>query len=120
MDKRTREMVYNKCNGHCAYCGIEIEYKEMHVDHIVPLRRGDTNDQLKKFGIERGKDEFENYNPSCRRCNLMKSSYPLEVFRENVKGQVEQCNFYSSNYRHAKRFGLVKEIDKNVVFYFEK
>ena len=29
--KKIRELVYAKCNGHCAYCGREIAYKDMQV-----------------------------------------------------------------------------------------
>ena len=39
ISKKTREIVYNKYNGHCAYCGCEIEMKDMQVDHIVPKCR---------------------------------------------------------------------------------
>ena len=28
ISKKTREIVYNKYNGHCAYCGCEIEMKD--------------------------------------------------------------------------------------------
>lgn len=27
--KRIRMTVYQKCNGHCAYCGCSLEYKDM-------------------------------------------------------------------------------------------
>ena len=37
MNKEQRLQVYNKYNGHCAYCGNEIEYSEMQVDHILPM-----------------------------------------------------------------------------------
>lgn len=28
-----RRQVYEKCNGHCAYCGCELKYEDMQVDH---------------------------------------------------------------------------------------
>lgn len=37
--KKIRQQVYDKCGGHCAYCGKEIAYKDMQVDHVVPKRR---------------------------------------------------------------------------------
>lgn len=40
MNKKTRLKVYEKYGGHCAYCGEAIEFKEMQVDHIKPLCRG--------------------------------------------------------------------------------
>lgn len=32
-----RMQVYEKCKGHCAYCGTPIAYKQMQVDHVVPM-----------------------------------------------------------------------------------
>lgn len=32
--KAVRKQVYEKYNGHCAYCGRPIAYKDMQVDHI--------------------------------------------------------------------------------------
>ena len=40
MNKETRLKVYLMYDGHCAYCGKDIEYKDMQVDHIVPKNRG--------------------------------------------------------------------------------
>lgn len=38
ISKSKREAVYRKYDGHCAYCGREIAYKDMQVDHFLPLR----------------------------------------------------------------------------------
>lgn len=43
MTKEERLKVYNKYGGRCAYCGREIEYKDMQVDHIVPKQRNYDN-----------------------------------------------------------------------------
>ena len=32
--KKIRLLVYEKCNHRCAYCGCELEYKDMQVDHV--------------------------------------------------------------------------------------
>lgn len=37
-NKLVREKVYQKYNGHCAYCGCELQYKDMQVDHIESHR----------------------------------------------------------------------------------
>lgn len=37
--KSVRKQVYAKYNGHCAYCGCELEYKDMQVDHVIPLKQ---------------------------------------------------------------------------------
>lgn len=66
--KKVRLEVYNMYNGHCAYCGCEIEYKELQVDHIH------------LFYLD-GKDIKENYRPSYRMCNFYKSTFSIEGFR---------------------------------------
>ena len=67
ISKKTREIVYNKYNGHCAYCGCEIEMKDMQVDHIVPKYR--NNEMWHKGKI--GTDEISNLNPSCRMFDIL-------------------------------------------------
>lgn len=42
ISKSVREQVYKKCHGHCAYCGCLLDYKDMQVDHVIPLRVGGT------------------------------------------------------------------------------
>lgn len=71
MTKAQRLEVYNKYDGHCAYCGKAIEYKDMQVDHIVPKR-------IDRYSYS---DDIKNKNPSCRRCNHYKRAHDLEVFR---------------------------------------
>ena len=43
MKKEIRENIYNKYNGHCAYCGREIAYKDMQVDHLKSTGKWDYN-----------------------------------------------------------------------------
>ena len=40
-----RREIYDKCGGHCAYCGQKISLKEMQADHVVSLRRGGADRQ---------------------------------------------------------------------------
>ena len=35
MKPELRKLVYDKYNGCCAYCGCEMTFKEMQVDHLV-------------------------------------------------------------------------------------
>lgn len=49
ISKKIREEVYRKYDGHCAYCGREIAYKDMQVDHFRPVRawnRRANNDEV--------------------------------------------------------------------------
>jgi len=105
--KIDRKKVFEKYNGHCAYCGIELDLCNMQVDHIKSQRG---------YGEF---DEFENLNPSCPICNGWKHSDNLESFRRSIQQQVRKCRDYSRNFRMAERYGLVREIEKPIVFYFE-
>lgn len=101
-----RMTVYNKCKGHCAYCGCELEYKDMQVDHIEAFIHG-------------GADTLDNMLPSCRSCNHYKSSMTLEMFRQNLERMPTVLERDCVTYKIAKRFGIVREGRKTVKFYFE-
>lgn len=104
-DPRLRKIVFEKYGGRCAYCGCKLKLRFC-VDHIHSKHTG-------------GNNKIENYNPSCFSCNSSKSTLSIEKWRKQLSHKIVQLNRDSSIYRAVKRFGLVKEINKNVVFYFE-
>ena len=118
--KIDREEVYNKCGGHCAYCGNEITIKQMQIYHIEPLFRNHTDRQLEHYKRERGTNEIDNLLPSCGRCNRWKSTFTLEQFRKVVKTSIDRLERDAPNYNLARDFGLITENKVEVVFYFEK
>lgn len=105
--KKIRELVYAKCNGHCAYCGREIAYKDMQVDHIHPQYKG-------------GSDDIDNLLPSCRACNFRKGTLSVEQFRREIKDQCDTLFERSFQARMSLAYGLIERMDKPIVFYFEK
>lgn len=114
LSKKTREAVYNKYDGHCAYCGKEIDYKDMQVDHLIPVQR-------ERFGryTEEQIECFENYMPACRRCNHAKRSYSLENFRkfiEEIPRKLKERNYI---YKVGLDYGLVEAHEHKIKFYFE-
>jgi 5-methylcytosine-specific restriction endonuclease McrA len=108
-----RNLVYQKYDGKCAYCGCELK-KGWHIDHIEPIRRNSDGTCLNPEN-----ERFENYNPSCRSCNVQKNSYTLEQFRHNIQRYIISLNAYSTQYKMAKKFRLIKETEIKVKFYFE-
>lgn len=64
-------------------------------------------------------DTVENSNPACFSCNSYKSTFSLELFREQVGQLVCRLNKYTTQYKIAKRYGLIEETNNPVVFYFE-
>jgi 5-methylcytosine-specific restriction endonuclease McrA len=114
MNLKIRAIVFNKYNGKCAYCGCEL-VKGWHVDHIEPIVRN-WNDGTSSNPHN---ENLQNYNPSCASCNIQKNSFSLEEFRQNIKQFVNSLNQYSTQYKFAKKYGLVIETDIDVKFYFE-
>ena len=124
MKKTDRELIFNKYDGKCAYCGCELT-KGWHADHIEPIVRdfiyNKNKQRFETKGICRNpeNDNLQNYNPSCPSCNIQKNSYTLEQFRENIKQFINSLNQYSTQYKFAKKYGLVFETDIEVKFHFE-
>lgn len=101
-----RTEVYQKYNGHCAYCGKKIEIAEMQVDHIKAKRNGGTND-------------IENLNPSCRSCNHYKRAFDLEGYRKYLLTLDERIRKDYIN-RVAIDYGVISLTKFDGRFYFEK
>ena len=121
LSKKQRERIYLKYNGHCAYCGIPIELKDMQVDHIKPIFRNWTEKEkevLLPKGYSGG-DSFDNLNPACRACNFRKGTDDIEGFRSAIEHGIECCR-RDFTYRMMVRYGLVVEQPHKVQFYFEK
>lgn len=103
--KKIRWLVYAKYQGHCAYCGKEITYKDMQIDHIYPHYLG-------------GSDDVNNLMPACRACNFRKQTFSVEQFRQEIKKQCDNlCKTFQA--RMSLAYGLIKRTDKPIVFYFE-
>jgi hypothetical protein len=107
MTGKERSHIYEKTNGHCAYCGCKLRFEQMTVDHIKPIAHG-------------GKDTENNMLPACRSCNHRKGTSSVDSFREQVERFPEVLMRDSVTYRNAVRFGLVNPNPHSVEFYFEK
>lgn len=100
-----RQAVYDKYDGHCAYCGREITLKEMQVDHIQPARNG-------------GNNRHENLHPSCKRCNHYKRGYCLEGFRRLMSTLHERIEKQYID-KVAIDYGIITLKPWDGKFYFE-
>lgn len=66
-----KEKIFNKFNGKCCICGVELvkfhknmgeDYKRMFtIDHIKPISLGGSND-------------IDNLRPMCQRCNSIRNN----------------------------------------------
>ena len=104
--KKQREQIYNKYNGRCAYCGQNIEYKEMQVDHI----------KAKYLG---GEDKIENYVPACKPCNFYKTTLDIDSFRNRIETIIARLNRLFI-FRLAIKYGLIEIKDKKIQFLMER
>lgn len=126
MNKKDRQIVFDKYAGRCAYCGCELT-KGWHVDEIEPVRRNKVWNGVKsRWEINKENPyshpermTIDNQNPACASCNINKHSMSLEEFRAAIKGFMKHLNEINTQYKIAKRYGLVIEDDKSVIFYFE-
>ena len=117
--KIDRKLIFDKYNGHCAYCGCELK-NGFQVDHLncqsnfdYLLRNKKIPEHIKKLNC------IENLMPSCGSCNNYKSVHSLEQFRNELMHMRKRLNERSTHYKISKRFGLIQEVDKPIIFYFE-
>jgi 5-methylcytosine-specific restriction endonuclease McrA len=116
----TRLKVFNKYNGKCAYCGININLEKMHIDHIEPKYRGWNNEELIKYNKIKGLDDLNNYNPSCISCNCSKNTYSIDEWKIQILLKINRIRRDSSTFNILERFGIVKVVKKDFKFYFEE
>lgn len=109
--KKTREAVYAKYDGHCAYCGRAIDIKDMQVDHFLPLRAGGI------YAV--ATDDFSNLMPACRMCNHYKRANSLETFRRYI-AEIPRKLRENYIYKVGVVYGNVVENVKPIKFYFEE
>ena len=113
--KKTRELVWHKYGCKCAYCGCDLEYKDMQVDHknsVAYARWG-------KNPVEE-LDDISNLMPSCRMCNYYKSVSDIERFRKKLLKTLSETSVASFQTRLAIKYGMVVVQEWDGKFWFEK
>ena len=105
ISEKIRKQIYNKYNGHCAYCGCMIQYDEMQVDHFAPVH----------FFGDNIKDD--NLMPACQACNKYKSSKTITVFRKTLKEALTKPKS-TTDFVIRVKYRDQQDLD-NIKFYFE-
>lgn len=125
MNAKTRKQIYGKYDGLCAYCGCELNGK-FHVDHLIAKERFKSqiinNYQIPVYLshlTQHDVNHIDNLMPACCSCNNYKNTFTLDDFRKQIGLLVERLNTRFTQYKIAKRYGLVLEDVKPVIFYFE-
>lgn len=109
IDPKLRYAVYKKTNGRCAYCGKELEYRDMTLDHVKARSKG-------------GEDTYDNLLCTCNTCNHAKADLGLSRFRRMIQRLLQRLHKEVALYRLALTYGLVQEFkleNNKLVFYFE-
>ena len=117
--KIDRQAVFNKYNGHCAYCGDVLLPKKWQVDHKWPKA-------LAHLRPDYDIDSPENLMPSCTKCNIHKHGMPLDRLDYVAGGWrvvlSKQLSMLKKNaqFDRALRFKQIIIEEKPIVFYFER
>ena len=123
--KETRKAVYDKFGGRCAYCGKEIKYDDMQVDHFIPLAKSiygikEEAERVRQMFADGTIDGIDNLMPSCRACNFYKGCGNIEQFRTKIKTQLSHTCIDSFQSRLAMQYGMIEYHPWDGRFYFEK
>lgn len=82
-----RKMIYDKADGRCTLCGRKILYKDMTLDHVIPLAMG-------------GSDEVENLSCTCFTYNQFKGS----ILPDDFLNRISQIFLYQMNKKHCSNW----------------
>jgi len=104
--------IYNKYQGHCAYCGRKITFKQMQVDHYWPK-------YLAHFQPGQKNHRPDNLMPSCQKCNIHKHRMKPEEWRLELARQVTMLR-KNAQFNRALIFGQIEITEKPIIFYFEQ
>lgn len=118
MNKREieRRNIHQKYKGRCAYCGENVPYEKMQVDHLKPIYRGNKSVHPKI----RGDDTIDNKMPSCAVCNRWKATMTIDQFRSEIESQINRLRRDSASFRMAEKYNLVEVQESSEVrFWFE-
>lgn len=70
-----RKSLYDRDDGRCCYCGIDLKLSEMTIEHVYPQSRGGLND-------------WANLRASCYDCNHTKGDKLLSELGWNLRKRV--------------------------------
>lgn len=113
MKREIREAIWHKYDKRCAYCGCELDYKDMQVDHIY------SKFHHEYFKLIDNPDRIENLNPACRQCNFYKGGGTLDSFKKNLSTLHERLNKIFI-VRLAIKHGILEYKGFDNKFYFEQ
>lgn len=134
MEKKMRQKIFEKYDGHCAYCGCELNDK-WQVDHAISKCYFFLIDPLNRNGVNA---EF-NLMPACKECNHYKRSLCVDNYEHHIGFRKYMMSFHKRLaklpkktivvrtkeriiYMHkiADKYGIAVDKPFDGIFYFEK
>lgn len=95
--KAYQEILWDKTNGRCGYCGERLNPFKYDVDHMTPPDLGGTND-------------IENLINSCQRCNRQKGKKTVNQYRQWLIERGAKTDYIF--YFELKNLGMPKHISE--------
>lgn len=80
-----RKLIYHQCKGRCKICGKPVDYKDMTLDHIIPLASG-------------GREDVSNLQCTHMECNQVKGRLSSDQFLE----MITNIFLYQMHIRHRR------------------
>lgn len=115
LSKQKRTKIWEAFNKKCAYCGCDLEYKDMQIDHVKSV----LSAHFKKI-TEDELNNDDNLLPSCRMCNYYKGASNIEEFRKTLKNTLSHTCVDTFQAKLALKYRMLKIQEWDGVFYFEK
>jgi hypothetical protein len=88
--KRIRFAVFARDSFTCRYCGRQSDQIELHIDHIIPVSKGGTNDEA-------------NLITACAECNLGKSDKEPDFAQPTETDRLRAAQEMHEQRKAAKR-----------------
>jgi len=84
-----KNSAFNKFDGHCAYCGTELEYDAGSVKTVRVIKHEESPYWL-----------LENLYPACQPCKYLKRNYSMEEMRSKL---LERSKNYKTVIHFSKK-----------------
>lgn len=114
--KKYKEFLYYFYLKRCVYCGREITFKEMEIDHVYPRNIHNIEEQDVNY---RAISNNDNYVIACPDCNRLKSNRTADEFLQYVREDLLNDLHKNIKYRVALQMGIISEdksLAENVMF----
>ena len=80
--KNVQERLYTKHEGKCNGCSVEMEQRNLEIDHVIPESKG-------------GPSTYDNYQLLCGNCNRVKGNRTQEYLNAKIAARMSAMQYIS-------------------------